>query len=603
MDSEFYFPAISDIFDELEKNRATVFPNESELVEIFFDNMTVKTHLDNRFLMLIPAAYWEDEKVGQKARDDLKLVVPQKNNKGGKGQTKSGRSSLSNLHKGKKGNSSAAAVRTSIAEDLSQNNIEYLRKGRQQFEEIFPVKALSPNLSFEDSFKSLPDIERALKDAVHKDRANTYRAQPIQISYIKKCLLHLMHKKDYASFFWLLFLCALFQDQIVLFKSEFPTTQYEEITEALINWLPEIAPFCTRQVENLPEQLFWKIRKQIVDTAKGDIFIAGPSLMDAFNIDNSHSIVEELISGVQQKRLKHIRIFVTDPIMFDASGSCGDAIRDVGSMVDSVLERLCELCEQNKVYLDIDFLPMLQIDHAVITDELMAFRSNKLWNRNRKFKGAFLIYLADYYLENQDSEYKAHLEYLTVLRKHSTIIYPDIDADSTKLGQTATSAYREHHKWREILKKERYQYTRLYKVYEAQIYSYVCSTWSASPATIGEFFPSNTIHSREDLYNPENLLGDTTQKVLLPYLKETEILFNVALRKHDSQGFCRIYPSLDLGFPNNVQRLAGGFATGMLVTWNCGINIIPIDATVNVCTSSVFCLRILTPVGWKIKCA
>ena len=49
-----------------------------------------------------------------------------------------------------------------------------------------------------------------------------------------------------------------------------------------------------------------------------------------------------------------------------------------------------------------------------------------------------------------------------------------------------------------------------------------------------------------------------------------------------------IYPSLDLGFPNNVQRLAGGFATGMLVTWKCGTAIIPVDATVNVCSSSVY---------------
>ena len=411
------------------------------------------------------------------------------------------------------------------------------------------------------------------------------------IAYIKKYLLYLLHKKELGSFFWLLFLCALFQEDIVHFKKHFPCTQYEEIKESLSADLPWMDPFHGRQIENLPEKIFWKIRRQIVSSAKGEIFIAGPSLKDAFSVDDDHSIIMELKNGIQDRRLTHIHIFVTDPIMFDISGSCGDAIRDVGSMVDSVLERLCPLCEQNKVHLDIDFLPMLQIDHAVITDELMAFRSNKLWNRDRRYKGAFLLYLADYYQENQASEYRAHLEYLMLLREHSTIIYPDIDTDFTDLDQTTTSAYQEHTRWRKILKSEGYQYTRLYKVYEAQIYSHVCNTWSANATAIGEFFPGGSITSRDELYDPQNLLGDATQQVLLPYLKETEILFNVALKKHDSQGYCCIYPSLDLGFPNNVQRLAGGFGTGMLVTWDCGIDIVPIDTTVNVCTSSVFYLK------------
>jgi len=599
MDGELYFPTISDIFNELEDNRAVVFSDADKSVEKFFADMAVKTHLDDRFLMLIPASYWENVPTGRKASGDLMLVTSKGKSHDNKGRTKAGRSALSNLHTGKKGNSSAAAIRHSIAEDISKNNIQYLQEGRQQFERTFPISALSPDLSF--GGPALPHIVEALMRGVDSTNRELAKKSPPkyvkQILYIKKSLLYLMHKKDYGSFFWLLFLCALFQEDIVYFKEEFPHTQYEDVTESLIADIPGIDPFHARQMENLPEKLFWKIRKQIVNSAKGEIFIAGPSLKDAFSIDDEHSIVEELQRGIRKGQLKHIHIFVTNPIMFDASGSCGDAIRDIGSMVDSVLERLCPLCEQNKAYLDIDFLPMLQIDHAVITGELMAFRSNKLWNRDRRYKGAFLIYLADYYLENQASEYKAHLEYLMLLREHSTVIYPDIDTDPTKLGQTAVSAYREHNKWREILREQGYQYTRLYKVYEAQIYSHVCNTWSARSTAIGEFFPSDSIASREDLYNPQNLLGDATQQVLLPYLKETEILFNVALKKHDSQGYCHIYPSLDLGFPNNVQRLAGGFATGMLVTWSCGINIVPIDTTVNVCTSSVFCLKDFNA-GW-----
>ena len=59
MDSELYFPAISDIFTELENSRATVFPGSDKCVEKFFADMAAKSHLDNRFLMLIPASYWD----------------------------------------------------------------------------------------------------------------------------------------------------------------------------------------------------------------------------------------------------------------------------------------------------------------------------------------------------------------------------------------------------------------------------------------------------------------------------------------------------------------------------------------------------------------
>lgn len=76
----------------------------------------------------------------------------------------------------------------------------------------------------------------------------------------------------------------------------------------------------------------------------------------------------------------------------------------------------------------------------------------------------------------------------------------------------------------------------------------------------------------------------------MPYIQETERLFTEAIKKHDQSenSGCHIIPSLDLGFPNNVQRLAGGFATGMLVAWQCGLDMVPVDATVNICTSSVY---------------
>ena len=92
------------------------------------------------------------------------------------------------------------------------------------------------------------------------------------------------------------------------------------------------------------------------------------------------------------------------------------------------------------------------------------------------------------------------------------------------------------------------------------------------------------------MFEAKNLLNDKSQKVLLAHIKETERLLNKVVKKYDKreESGAVIIPSLDLGYPNNVMRLAGGFATGMLVDWDCGTSFVPIDATVNVCTSSVF---------------
>ncbi|MDE5591009.1 MAG: hypothetical protein K2J60_18025, partial [Acetatifactor sp.] len=247
------------------------------------------------------------------------------------------------------------------------------------------------------------------------------------------------------------------------------------------------------------------------------------------------------------------------------------------------------------ISLHIYFLPLLQIDHAVLTEEFLAFRTNKLWNYDRLYKGSYMLYAADYYYGTEESEYKAHKEYLDMIMRNSTVIYPDVDVDDPLPERFSARSY--HMEWREFLRNSTYDNIFLHKVYEKQIFSYVYSTWNPNNGRIGEFTPNSYIKEYSDLYKHENLLNDKTQEVLLPYIQETEYLFTEAIKKHDQSknSFCHIIPSLDLGFPNNVQRLAGGFATGMLVTWNCGIDMVPVDATVNICTSSVYKLDRINP--------
>lgn len=80
---------------------------------------------------------------------------------------------------------------------------------------------------------------------------------------------------------------------------------------------------------------------------------------------------------------------------------------------------------------------------------------------------------------------------------------------------------------------------------------------------------------------------DSTQSVLMDYLSDTEQLMGKLLSKNFS-GTARIKTVSDLGFPHDVIRIAGGFATGVFVDWTTNIPFVPVDTCVNVCSVSFF---------------
>lgn len=84
--------------------------------------------------------------------------------------------------------------------------------------------------------------------------------------------------------------------------------------------------------------------------------------------------------------------------------------------------------------------------------------------------------------------------------------------------------------------------------------------------------------------------GDHAQQFLLKYLAETEHLLRRALQQLDAGAECQIVPAADLGVPYDVLRLAGGFATGCLIEWDCNVPVAPVDTTMNIDTSSIFWL-------------
>lgn len=573
---------VNELLTEIISNRHKIFSSDNLHILSLIDREN-----ESRLRLIIPDSYWST-KIGTKIQERLMLRL-----KGDNVESRNlNRGELSNLLTGTDGHTGVKYTRLELALDLSSQNYCYMEESKKQFYDWFAVNKISEGFTI----RYLPKVYKCLTSSLSnlkKDKGSSYTSSETlryDINLFHKVLQNLCAAKRYPEFFWWLFLYALFQVEITKFISYFPQTQYEKILGYLNTSKNKTPLFNNTQVVNLSENKFWDIRRRLVETSYGHLIIAGPSLKDAFSVDDDHTLVYSLMTALEQGALSRVSILITDPIIFDSHMNCGDPIRDISGTIESLQERFYGIFEKKKIDLHIYFLPLLQIDHAVITEEFMAFRSNKLWNRDRKYKGAFSLYLADYYTPDSVncSEYLAHKEYLYTIMENCTTIYPSIDTDHSLLDKT--SAKSKHMHWRRYLDSKNFSHIYFHKLYEKQLFSFVCNTWSANNELIGQFTSSSTILHPTDIFKASNLLDDDTQKVLLPYLYETQQLFDKAIRKHDPNpnSFCCIFPSLDLGIPNNVQRLAGGFATGMLVTWQCGIDIVPVDATVNVCTSSVF---------------
>ena len=87
-------------------------------------------------------------------------------------------------------------------------------------------------------------------------------------------------------------------------------------------------------------------------------------------------------------------------------------------------------------------------------------------------------------------------------------------------------------------------------------------------------------------------IRDATQQVIYNHLAVTErLLARAASHASTTKQNAQIWAMPDLGFPNNVRRIHGGFFTGAVYNWTSSTPIVPIDATVNVCSVSVYRLR------------
>lgn len=361
-------------------------------------------------------------------------------------------------------------------------------------------------------------------------------------------------------------------------------------------------------VDALPLREFISLRNKLILEAEGNIVLAGQSLENAFDIrKDSDSIVESLKDN---KNIKNIDIFLTDPIMFDTSEIYeGDTpISRIDGTVHTILNDIAfSLAKDQSI--NIYFIPLVQLDHMVFANDTLLLRHTLLWTNNDQYKATPLV------CKNinktginesivKSSMYSVYEEYINKLKEQSMVIKIQENGYDRK---KETLAKIKHRQWRNRLYKLRESgklkgQINMHKLYRTQLISDLHSSWDSRFRTFSSEInwadesesscfiagQKTSIDMHEDLYNPEKLLNDATQKILLPYVKETEYLLNELVKTYDSEAFAKIYPSLDIGIPNNILRLAGGFATGMLVVLKCGTPIVPIDTTVNVCSSSYY---------------
>ena len=360
----------------------------------------------------------------------------------------------------------------------------------------------------------------------------------------------------------------------------------------------------------LPLKEFVKVRNKLIQEAEGDIILAGQSLENAFDIrEDNESIVTSL---KRNKKIRNIDIFLTDPIMFDASTNLevGDTpISRISSTMHTILYNISDALEKSQS-INIYFIPLVQLDHMVFASDILLLRHTLLWTNDSHYKATPLICKKIEESSTLDrtivrtAMYNVYKEYIDKLKSDSMVI------EIKKHGNGAnheTIAKKCHRAWREKLYELRSSgrlkgSIEMHKLYRTQLISDIHSTWDprfrsfSSEINWGDegaysfFFPDceGKIDAPDKLYDEKNLLNDTTQQILLPYVKETERLLNDVVKKYDEFGEAHIFPSLDIGFPNNVLRLAGGFATGMLVVWKSGTPLVPVDTTVNVCSSSYY---------------
>jgi hypothetical protein len=375
-------------------------------------------------------------------------------------------------------------------------------------------------------------------------------------------------------------------------------------------------------ISTIKEDDYWGLRNDIIQEKTEELTIVGSSLKQVFSTGTRQNdkayLVDVLLEHLNNNTIKRLNIFLSEPKVFDEPIKIDENDETPNKRIESatngllrMLRRINNGCETE---INIYFLPLFHLDHIVITDNFILSRNTMLWtNDSEKLN---ILKGVHYFGEKNNNHYglyNSYKRYLEFLSNTSTLIDLSVPYDENVPIELNSKSLAIHYSFRNRLQKIKNLNIKLYKLYETQLKSSLRSTWLKNYRNVFReegYSKSDEVFSRNgnipnfditeykktpliqtNTYKDKSLTvtQKTTQQILLPYIAETELLLNQVVQKYDKDsGFAHIIPSFDLGVPNNIQRLGGGFATGSVVLWNCGTPIIPVDATVNICSSSVY---------------
>lgn len=302
-------------------------------------------------------------------------------------------------------------------------------------------------------------------------------------------------------------------------------------------------------------------REEMVNNAKGTVYLAGTTLKDALSIaedQNGMSLIKPLF---ENKDIKCINIFILNYVYVALNQE--DASLEIQNAINNLLIKVKQPGEKPKIR--IVLLSDFDIQFSLLTNESLLARSTHLFTKERCYRGQYLVF-------NKNS-----IEYSSLKNFYDFLIEKSYDIDIDSKKDSFYAVKKQFQIGAEGSGKLR-KYVELKKIYPIQLENLVRSSFKESSVKSSIDF-STHIHI------------DNTQEIILPYLQKTELLLDKVVKAHDKSGWAKIVPAPDLGFPNNVTRIAGGFLTGALYDWSCSVPLVPIDTTVNICSSSVFKLN------------
>ncbi|MCM1228066.1 MAG: hypothetical protein NC320_11710 [Clostridium sp.] len=252
----------------------------------------------------------------------------------------------------------------------------------------------------------------------------------------------------------------------------------------------------------------YPIRKEMINSSGGDVYIAGTTLKDALSTSNSNrniSIIQDLI---QNGNIQKIYVFILNYkyIGIDQESASKEIETSLTNIMDIILKAE-DYCPKVEIIL----LNSFNIPFALIANDKLLIRSTYMFDYARDYRGQYLIF------DSSDLEYESIRNYFDILTKNAYEL--DMSPQAS-----AFDIVKQKYIKNEFTYKEKS--LKIKKIHPVQLENIVRASFNKG---------GNDKDHRDFSIIP----CDDTQKILLPYLSKTEELLDTLVRLHDSNGWAK----------------------------------------------------------------